>query len=88
MQTLPIDKIEGLAARRLNEQQIADVLDISLDGLKNDRAQLTLFREAIRKGRAKGEAELRGALYKQARNGDIQAYSELLRREKQQDSDL
>ncbi|MBQ0956468.1 MULTISPECIES: hypothetical protein [Enterobacterales] len=87
MQTLPIVKIEALAARRLNEQQIADVLDISLDELKKDRGQISLFREAIRKGRAKGEAELRGALYKRARNGDIQAYSELLRREKQQDSD-
>ncbi|MEL5662895.1 hypothetical protein PTT73_15295 [Serratia ureilytica] len=87
MQTLPIANIEALAARRLSEQQIADVLDISLDELKKDRGQLSLFRFAIRKGRAKGEAELRGALYRRAKNGDIQAYSELLRREKQQDSD-
>ncbi|ALL40277.2 TPA: hypothetical protein ACQVMA_003403 [Serratia marcescens] len=87
MQTLPIANIEALAARRLSEQQIADVLDISLDELKKDREQLSLFRVAIRKGRAKGEAELRGALYRRAKNGDIQAYSELLRREKQQDSD-
>lgn len=87
MLTLLITKIEALAARRLNEQQIADVLDISLDELKKDRKHIARFRDAIRKGRAKGEAELRGALYKRARDGDIQAYSELLRREKQQDRD-
>ncbi|PVZ86718.1 hypothetical protein C9426_14985 [Serratia sp. S1B] len=79
---LDYSKVEGWAARKLTEQQIADVLDISLDELKQDRRQMSLFREAIRKGRAKGEAELRSALYKRAKNGDIQAYSELLRREK------
>jgi hypothetical protein len=87
MQTLPIVKIEALAARRLNEQQIADVLDISLDELKQDRGQISLFREAIRKGRAKGEAELRGALYKRARNGDVYAYNELMRLSRNKDSD-
>ncbi|MDF7681513.1 hypothetical protein PT300_13320 [Enterobacteriaceae bacterium ESL0689] len=66
----------------MNEQQIADVLDISLDELKQDREKISLFRETVRKGRAKGEAELRGVLYKLAKNGDIQAYSELLRRER------
>ncbi|WP_324028595.1 hypothetical protein GC087_14510 [Pantoea sp. JZ2] len=87
MQTLPIVKIEALAARRLNEQQIADVLDISLDELKKDRGKISLFREAIRKGRAKGEAELRGALYKRARNGDVYAYNELMRLSRSKDSD-
>ncbi|MFC0227419.1 hypothetical protein [Serratia aquatilis] len=87
MEKLDYSKIEALAARRLTEQQIADVMNISLDQLKKDRNQISRFREAIRKGRAKGEAELRGALYKRARTGDIQAYSELLRREKQQGND-
>jgi len=81
------EKVEVLAARRLTEQQIADVLDIDMDELRRDREKLTLFREAVRTGRAKGEAELRGALYKRARNGDAVAYNELLRRERQQDSD-
>ncbi|MEA1064733.1 hypothetical protein [Erwinia sp. HR93] len=83
---LPAEKIQVLAARRLSEQQIADVLDIDLDELKTDRERIRRFREAIRKGRAKGEAELRGVLYRRARNGDTAAYSELVRREKQ-DSD-
>lgn len=84
---IPFRKVESLAACQMSEQQIADVLDIDLSELKKDMDTIKAFREAIRKGRAKGEAELRGALYKRARNGDIQAYSKLLRREKQQDSD-
>ncbi|EPA3167156.1 hypothetical protein ACQ26G_004341, partial [Yersinia enterocolitica] len=68
----PTLKVEALAARRMTEQQIADVLDIDLQQI--DREQLRLFRESIRKGRAKGEAELRDALYKQAKAGDRSAY--------------
>lgn len=86
MTTIDYVKVEGWAARTLTEQQIADVMDISLDELKKDRHQISIFREAIRKGRAKGEAELRSALYKRAKNGDIQAYNELIRRDKR-DSD-
>ena len=81
--SLPYEKIQAYAARRLNEQQVADVLDIDLTALKMDPDQLARFREAIRKGRAKGEAELRGALYKRAKNGDRSAYTELMRREKE-----
>lgn len=81
------EKVEALAARRLTEQQIADVLDIDMDELRQDREQLAQFREAIRVGRAKGEAELRGALYKRAKQGDAYAYSKLIAQEKEQDSD-
>lgn len=76
----PTLKVEALAARRMTEQQIADVLDIDLQQM--EREQLRLFRESIRKGRAKGEAELRDALYKQAKAGDRSAYIELMKREK------
>ncbi|POP42386.1 hypothetical protein CHU32_03640 [Superficieibacter electus] len=75
---LPIDKIQAYAARRLNEQQIADVLDIDLNVLRATPERLAEYREAIRKGRAKGEAELRGALYKLAKGGDRSAYFELM----------
>lgn len=81
------EKVEALAARRLTEQQIADVLDIDMDELRQDRELLAQFREAIRVGRAKGEAELRGALYKRAKQGDAYAYSKLIAQEKEQDSD-
>lgn len=76
----PTLKVEALAARRMTEQQIADVLDIDLQNMA--REQLRLFRESIRKGRAKGEAELRDALYKQAKAGDRSAYIELMKRER------
>ncbi len=81
------EKVQALAARRLTEQQIADVLELDLQELKKDREELARFREEIRKGTAKGEAELRGALYKRARNGDTYAYNELKRLSRKQDSD-
>lgn len=84
---LPYRQIESLAACRMNEQQIADVLDIDLPALKTDQAAIAKFREAIRKGRAKGEAEIMTTLYRKAKAGDALAFRELLRREKQQDSD-
>ncbi|MGN5969522.1 hypothetical protein [Klebsiella oxytoca] len=78
-------KVQVLAARRLTEQQIADVLEIDLQELKQNRDELSSFRKEIRIGRAKSEAELRGALYKKAKSGDVGAYHELLRREKDSD---
>lgn len=76
---LPLSKIESLAAFRMNEQQIADVLDIDLVDLKQNRKLMVSFRDAMRKGRAKGEVELRRALYERARKGDASAYNELMR---------
>ncbi len=82
---IPAREVELLAACRLSEQQIADVLNISLDDLKSERERIASFREAIRRGRARGEAELRRALYLRAKAGDRGAYNELLRRETEQD---
>lgn len=50
MQTLPIANIEALAARRLSEQQIADVLDISLDELKRTESSYRYFESLYGKG--------------------------------------
>ncbi|TQN81002.1 hypothetical protein [Citrobacter braakii] len=82
---IPYQKIESLAACRMTPQQIADVLDIDLDELKQDREGLGKFYKYIRKGRAKGEAELRAALFKLARKGDAFALRELLKVDKNQD---
>lgn len=56
---------------------------INLPELKTDSARLVSYHEAIRKGRAKGEAELRSVLYKRAKNGERSAYTELMKREKE-----
>ncbi|EOW6510855.1 hypothetical protein ACOZXQ_000575 [Cronobacter malonaticus] len=77
---IPFRKVESLAACQMNEQQIADVLDIDLSEVKKDVDLLRAFREAIRKGNAKGEAEIRSALYQRARKGDTHAYELLKRR--------
>ncbi|MCV8803545.1 hypothetical protein ODT95_01880 [Escherichia coli] len=50
----------------MTAQQIADVLDVDLNRLKENREAMTDFYASIRKGRAKGEAELRAALFKLA----------------------
>lgn len=76
---------EALAACRMTAQQIADALDIDFASLKQDKDQLQEFYASIRKGRAKGEAELRTALYKLAREGDAFALRELLKVEKGQE---
>ncbi|CAM6373699.1 TPA: hypothetical protein H3L72_004075 [Escherichia coli] len=68
----------------MTAQQIADVLDVDLNRLKENREAMTDFYAAIRKGRAKGEAELRAALFKLARKGDAFALRELLRVDKNQ----
>lgn len=70
--------------RPLNDL-IADVLDINLYELKQDRECLGKFYKYIRKGRAKGEAELRVALFKLARKGGAFALRELLKVDKNQD---
>lgn len=79
---IPFAKVEALAACQMTEQQIADVLDIELSELKKDPAVISGFRAAIRKGKAKGEAEIRTALYRKAKGGDIRALNELLKRGK------
>lgn len=76
---IPFAKVELLAACRMSEQQIADVLDIDLPSIKKEFGEISRFREAIRKGRAKGEAEIRTVLYRKAKSGDVRAYHELLR---------
>lgn len=86
MQSPNLEKVQGWAARRLTEQQIADVMDFDLEELRKDRDELKKFREAIRKGRSRGEAELRDALYRRAKQGDAFAFTKLMRRE-EQDSD-
>ncbi|HED3095545.1 TPA: hypothetical protein R4045_001080 [Citrobacter freundii] len=69
----------------MTAQQIADALDIDFDTIKRDKDQLQAFYTSIRKGRAKGEAELRTALYKLAREGDAFDLRELLKVEKNQE---
>ncbi|HHX9802607.1 TPA: hypothetical protein ACVTEY_000172 [Salmonella enterica subsp. enterica] len=78
---LPVEKIQAYAARRLNEQQIADVLDIQLNDIKSNPESYAAYCTAIRVGRAKGEAELRAGLYNRAKEGDVKAYLFLMRRE-------
>lgn len=79
---IPFERVEALAARKLTEQQIADVLDIDLTKLKTDRELLRRFREAIRKGSSKGQADLSNALYNQAKAGNRRTMNTLTTKRK------
>ncbi|EBW6363812.1 hypothetical protein DPU24_24000 [Salmonella enterica subsp. enterica serovar Oranienburg] len=62
----------------MKTEKIASVIDIDLNALRGDEEQYNAFMTAVRKGRAKGEAEIRSQLFKRAREGDCVAIRELL----------
>ncbi|WP_025118806.1 MULTISPECIES: hypothetical protein [unclassified Serratia (in: enterobacteria)] len=73
-----LDKIEALAGRGLSEQQIADALDIDIEEMRTDREAIATYRQAVRRGKAKGVADLSNALYIKAKKGDTRAMIFLL----------
>lgn len=85
---IPFERVEALAARKLTEQQIADVLDIDLTKLKLDRELIRRLREAIRKGSSKGQADLSNALYNQAKAGNRRTLATLTVKNKNSPGDF
>lgn len=73
-----LDKIEALAGRGLTEQQIADALGIDIEKLRGDKTEISAYRLAIRRGKAKGIADLSNALFIKAKKGDTRAMIFLL----------
>ncbi|EIM8479563.1 hypothetical protein [Serratia marcescens] len=71
-------KIEALAGRGLTEQQIADALGIDIEKLRGDKTEISAYRLAIRRGKAKGIADLSNALFNKAKKGDTRAMIFLL----------
>lgn len=67
------EKVEALAAQGLTEEQIAHAMGISQDTLARRKAEYADFREAIKKGKAKGIAQISNALFIKAKNGDTTA---------------
>lgn len=66
-------KVEELASRGLNNEQIAACLGICEDTLYTKQRQLTEFSEAIKKGKAKGIQQVANALFEAALSGNITA---------------
>ncbi|EIV5186956.1 hypothetical protein AAEK50_004555 [Serratia marcescens] len=78
MEKPTLDKIEALAGRGLTEQQIADALGIDIEKLRGDKTEISAYRLAIRRGKAKGIADLSNALFNKAKKGDTRAMIFLL----------
>ncbi|HCR2977776.1 TPA: hypothetical protein ON189_002918 [Serratia marcescens] len=78
MEKPTLDKIEALAGRGLTEQQIADALGIDIEKLRGDKTELSAYRLAIRRGKAKGIADLSNVLFNKAKKGDTRAMIFLL----------
>ena len=59
-------KIEEASGRGLNNQQLADFLEISLSSVRRNRKNNELFEHHIRQGRAKAIKDVSSALYNNA----------------------
>ena len=71
---LDLDKVEQLAARGLVPTQIARALGISRDTLDRNRKRNAEFEETLKRGRAKGLAQVTNSLFKSAtESGNVTA---------------
>jgi len=59
-----LDVVKGLAMQAMTDEKIAETLGISVRTLYRKKGQLSQFRQAIKKGRAEGEAVATGKLFK------------------------
>ena len=66
-------QIEALAAKGLSYTQIADALGIHLHTLLRKRDQFEAFREALKRGRAKGISAVANKLWEMAVQGHVVA---------------
>lgn len=68
-----IKKVESLAARGMEEQDIALCLGINPSTLSHSKAQLEQLAQAIKRGKAKGIAKVTAALLKNVDIGNVTA---------------
>ena len=66
-------QVEALAAQGLTQQQIADALGISVSTLDNRKRDNEEFRDAIKRGKAKGIAKVTNKLFEQIQSGNVTA---------------
>ncbi|MFR3634601.1 MAG: DNA-binding protein [Sutterella sp.] len=74
-QKIQIDlrRVETLASRGLTFQQIAEALGISLSTLESRRRESKDFEGAIKRGKAKGIAQVSNLLFEQCKAGNVTA---------------
>lgn len=65
-----LQHVETLAANGLTQQQIADSLGISVSTIESRLRESEEFKDAIKKGKAKGVAVIANQLFEKAKSGD------------------
>lgn len=65
-----LQQVEKLAASGLTQQQIADSLGISVTTIESRLRESEEFKDAIKKGKAKGVAVIANQLFEKAKSGD------------------
>ncbi|MCX8696552.1 winged helix-turn-helix transcriptional regulator [Gilliamella sp. B2828] len=65
-----LQQVEKLAANGLTQQQIADSLGISVSTIESRLRESEEFKDAIKKGKAKGIAIIANQLFEKAQSGD------------------
>ena len=70
---IDVAEVERLAALGLSQAKIARALGVSTDTLERRKKDLLAFRQALERGRAKGEAEAADALRALMLKGDLRA---------------
>src|SRR5215469_11344591 len=68
-----LKEVENLAARGLSLERIADALGIDIRTLYRKKGALHVFSDAIKKGRAVGEANMADTVFQAGRNGNVMA---------------
>ena len=70
---LDLEKVERLAAQGLGTTQIARALGVSWSTIDRNRKRSANFEDAIKRGEAKGLAEVTNALFSSAQEGNVTA---------------
>ena len=70
---IDLSRVESLAAQGLTQQEIADALNVSISTVEDRNRTNKDFKDAIKKGRAKGLAVVTNKLFEKAREGDLGA---------------
>jgi len=70
---LDLEQVENLASRGLGTTQIARALGVSWDTIDRNRKRSAEFEDALKRGRAKGLAQVTNSLFTSATDGNVTA---------------
>ena len=70
---LDLEQVENLASRGLGTTQIARALGVSWDTIDRNRKRSAEFEDALKRGKAKGLAQVTNSLFTSATDGNVTA---------------